>query len=49
MSVRTAQLDGSRASVWAGVGVIEASDPDAELAETQVKFAAMLGTLLALR
>ena len=32
--------------VFAGVGVVEGSDPDAELAETQAKLAAMLGALV---
>ncbi len=32
--------------LYAGVGVVRDSDPDAELAETQAKFAAMLGAVL---
>lgn len=47
VSVRTASIAGERATVWAGVGVVAESDLDAELAETQAKFGAMLGTLLA--
>ena len=47
VSVRTAQVRGSEATIWAGVGVVAQSDPDSELLETQVKFVAMLGTFLA--
>lgn len=47
VAVRSAQIDGSRATVSAGVGVVAESDPDAELAETQVKFRAALEALLA--
>ncbi len=46
VSVRTAQLQGGRATVCAGVGVVAQSDPEAELLETQAKFRAMLGSLL---
>ena len=46
VSVRTAQIDGPLATIAAGVGVVAQSDPDAELAETQAKFQAMLGTIL---
>jgi isochorismate synthase len=47
VSVRSAQVDGASARVCAGVGVVSASDPEAELAETQAKFQAMLGAFLA--
>ena len=47
VGVRTAQLAGDIARVAAGVGVVAQSDPDAELEETQAKFRAMLGALLA--
>lgn len=46
VSVRTAQIDGPMATIAAGVGVVAQSDPDAELAETQAKFQAMLGAIL---
>jgi len=46
VSVRTAQIDGRVAKIAAGVGVVAQSDPDAELAETQAKFRAMLGSFL---
>lgn len=45
VGIRGALLDGTRAEVWAGVGVVADSDPDAELAETEAKLAAMLGAL----
>lgn len=47
VSVRTAQIDGPTARIAAGVGVVAQSNPQAELEETQAKFRAMLGTLLA--
>lgn len=46
VGIRAAEIDGSTASVYAGVGVVADSDPEAELAETQSKFRAMLGALL---
>ena len=46
VSVRTAQIDGRVAKIAAGVGVVAQSDPEAELAETQAKFRAMLGSFL---
>lgn len=51
VSVRSAQLDGvtegpSETRLFAGVGVVEDSDPAAELAETRQKFEAMLGALI---
>lgn len=49
VGVRTAQIEGATATICAGVGVVEQSDPEAELVETQAKFAAMLGTLLSAR
>ena len=46
VSVRSAQLDGSTARLFAGVGVVADSDPLAELEETRTKFAALLGALI---
>ena len=46
VGIRSAQLDGASARVWAGVGVVAQSDPAAELVETQAKFRAVLGSLL---
>ena len=36
---------GHRAHLWAGAGIVAGSDPDRELAETEVKLRAMLGAL----
>jgi menaquinone-specific isochorismate synthase len=38
IALRCAELDGSRARLFAGCGIVADSDPVAELAETQVKF-----------
>jgi menaquinone-specific isochorismate synthase len=46
VGIRSAEIDGPRARLLAGVGVVEDSDPAAELAETQAKFQAVLGALL---
>jgi menaquinone-specific isochorismate synthase len=39
IALRCAELDGRRARLFAGCGIVADSDPPAELAETQVKFA----------
>jgi isochorismate synthase EntC len=46
VSVRCAEIDGATARVWAGNGIVAGSDPRAELAETRVKFQAMLSALV---
>ncbi len=46
VGIRSAELDGPRARLFAGVGVVADSDPDAELAETRAKFEAMLNAIL---
>jgi isochorismate synthase EntC len=46
IALRCAQLDGDRARVWAGAGIVAESDPDAEVAETSVKLDAALSALL---
>lgn len=46
LALRCAQLDGPRARVWAGAGVVAESEPDAEVAETTVKLEAALTALL---
>lgn len=46
LSIRVAEIDGAHARLSAGVGLVEGSDPDQELAETQLKIQAMLGALL---
>jgi menaquinone-specific isochorismate synthase len=47
IALRCAEVDGRRARLFAGCGIVAGSDPAAELAETQAKFAVMqfaLGT-----
>ena len=46
VSVRSAEINGTEARIFAGVGVVGDSDPAAELAETRSKFQAMLGALI---
>ena len=46
VGIRSAELAGNRARVFAGVGVVADSDPDAELAETRAKFQALLGAII---
>lgn len=46
VGLRCAQIAETTARLYAGVGVVRDSDEHAELAETQAKFAAMLGALL---
>jgi menaquinone-specific isochorismate synthase len=45
VALRGAELDGARARLRAGVGVVAGSDPDAEWAEAEAKFGAMLDAL----
>ena len=46
VALRCAALDGRRARLLAGAGIVPGSDPDAEWAETEHKLAAMLEVLL---
>lgn len=46
VGIRSAELAGTRARVFAGVGVVADSDPDAELEETRNKLQAVLSALL---
>jgi menaquinone-specific isochorismate synthase len=46
VGIRSAQIDGNEARLWAGVGVVADSDPVAELSETRAKFQAMLSALM---
>jgi menaquinone-specific isochorismate synthase len=46
IALRCAQLSGDTARLWAGAGIVAASDPDAEVAETTAKFDAVLSALL---
>lgn len=45
VALRCALIDGSTARLYAGAGIVAGSDPDAELAETETKFAAVLDVL----
>jgi menaquinone-specific isochorismate synthase len=45
IALRCAQLSGRTARLFAGCGIVAASDPAAELAEAQVKFRPMRGAL----
>jgi isochorismate synthase len=47
VALRCATLDGRRAHLIAGAGIVPGSDPDAEWAETEDKLRAMLEVLLA--
>jgi len=42
LGLRSATLLGSAATIWAGAGIVAASDPEAELVETSVKLAPVL-------
>ena len=46
VGIRSAEIRGSRARLYAGVGVVADSEPEAELAESQAKFQAMLSALI---
>jgi len=48
VGVRAAEFDGAVVRVYAGNGIVADSDPATELAETQAKFAAVLGALVRL-
>jgi isochorismate synthase len=46
VTIRCAEIDGTRARLFAGGGIVAGSDPDAELAETQAKLQAMLSAIV---
>jgi len=46
VSVRCAEIEGATARVWAGNGIVADSNPVTELAETRIKFQAMLSALV---
>jgi menaquinone-specific isochorismate synthase len=46
IGIRSADVDGGHASMYAGVGVVAGSEPAAELAETQLKLQALLAALV---
>lgn len=46
VGIRSAEIDGDRARLFAGVGIVDGSVPDDELAETQLKLQALLAALV---
>jgi menaquinone-specific isochorismate synthase len=46
LGIRSADIDGSRARLVAGVGLVKGSDPESELAETQLKLQALLAAVV---
>ncbi|HEY4989826.1 MAG TPA: isochorismate synthase [Opitutaceae bacterium] len=46
VALRSALIDGSRARMYAGAGIVDGSSPEGELAETELKFRAMQEALL---
>lgn len=48
VGIRAVQLAGTRAGLFAGVGVVADSEPEAELEETRAKAQALLGTIVRL-
>jgi menaquinone-specific isochorismate synthase len=45
VGIRSALIDGGRARVYAGSGIVAGSDPDREFAETELKFKALIESL----
>ena len=45
VALRSGVIAGNRAQLWAGAGIVAGSEPERELAETEVKLRAMLGAL----
>ncbi len=46
VGIRSAQIDGTRTRIHAGVGVVADSQPEQELAETRAKLQTMLGAII---
>jgi menaquinone-specific isochorismate synthase len=46
VAIRCAEIDGARARLFAGNGIVADSDPDTELAETRAKLQAMLAAVV---
>jgi len=46
LGLRSANLSGGQAALYAGSGIVVGSDPDTELAETQLKLQALLAALV---
>jgi len=47
VGLRSALIEGARARLYAGAGIVEGSLPEREFAETELKFLAMQDALLA--
>jgi len=47
VGIRSALVEGARARVYAGAGIVEGSAPEKEFAETELKFRAMIDALTA--
>jgi menaquinone-specific isochorismate synthase len=45
VAIRSGVIHSERAHLWAGAGIVAGSDPDREIAETDLKLRAMLGAL----
>ena len=46
VALRSALVAGDEVTVWAGAGIVEGSDADAELAETEAKMGALVAPFL---
>ena len=46
VALRSALITNNTATLYAGAGVVEGSDPDRELLETDIKLSALLGPIL---
>lgn len=45
VGIRSALIDGRTATAYAGAGIVAGSEPEKELAETELKFRALIGAL----
>ncbi|MFP5299156.1 MAG: isochorismate synthase MenF [Actinomycetota bacterium] len=45
IALRCAEIDGTRGRLFSGAGIVSASEPEAELEETRIKFHAMMSAL----
>jgi menaquinone-specific isochorismate synthase len=46
IGLRSAEVDGDRAALYAGVGLVAGSRPGSELEETQLKLQALLAAMV---
>ena len=46
MAIRSALIDGDRATLYAGAGIVSGSNPDKELEEVQLKLQSLLKALV---